>query len=132
MNVVLDTNVFVSGIFFGGTPYKVLDAWRREKFTLVASIEILAEYQRIADELAERYAITDLDIWIELLGMFTKIVKPRRLQMQICEDPDDDKFIACALSVKSPIIVTGDKKLLKVHGTLGLEVLTPAQFIQRR
>lgn len=131
MNVVLDTNVFVSGIFFGGIPYKVLDAWRREKFTLVASVEILAEYQRIADELAERYAITDLDIWIELLGMFTKVVKPRRLRMQICEDADDDKFIACALAVKNAIIVTGDKKLLKVNGTLGIQVETPAQFIRR-
>ena len=44
MRFVLDTNVFVSGVFFGGHPYRILNAWRESRFTLVLSVEILDEY----------------------------------------------------------------------------------------
>jgi putative PIN family toxin of toxin-antitoxin system len=45
MRIILDTNVFVSGIFFTGPPYRILEAWRDRKIELVVSPEILEEYQ---------------------------------------------------------------------------------------
>ena len=53
MKIVLDTNVLVSGIFFSGPPYEILKAWRDGRIGLVISTEILTEYQRVADELAQ-------------------------------------------------------------------------------
>ncbi len=53
MKVVLDTNVFVSGVFFSGPPYLILQAWRDQKIELIVSPDILAEYQRVGEILAE-------------------------------------------------------------------------------
>lgn len=51
MRIILDTNVFISGIFFSGPPSKILKEWRNRKFQIVLSQEILSEYRRVANEL---------------------------------------------------------------------------------
>jgi putative PIN family toxin of toxin-antitoxin system len=53
VRVILDTNVFVSGVFFSGRPFRILEAWRDRKLQLIASQEILEEYQRVGETLAE-------------------------------------------------------------------------------
>jgi predicted nucleic acid-binding protein len=55
LKVVMDTNVFVSGVFFGGPPYQILKAWQSGVFELVVSQEILDEYQRVGEILATAY-----------------------------------------------------------------------------
>lgn len=55
MRIVLDTNVFVSGVFFSGPPCDILNAWRSGKVRLVLSAEILEEYRRTGEELARRF-----------------------------------------------------------------------------
>ncbi len=55
MRVILDTNVFVSGVFFVGPPYRILEAWRDGKLRLVLTQEILEEYQRVGEALAEQF-----------------------------------------------------------------------------
>ena len=54
--VVVDTNVFLSGVFFGGVPGRILEAWQAGHLTLVLSPAILAEYHRAGAALAARYA----------------------------------------------------------------------------
>ncbi|HLA87516.1 MAG TPA: PIN domain-containing protein [Anaerolineales bacterium] len=56
LNVVMDTNVFVSGVFFSGPPYQILNAWQSGEFELVVSQEILDEYRRVEEILAEESA----------------------------------------------------------------------------
>ena len=67
MNVIVDTNVFVAGVFFSGPPYAILDAWRHGRLTLVVSPAILDEYRRVAHELAEEYPGVDPAPPLELL-----------------------------------------------------------------
>jgi predicted nucleic acid-binding protein len=55
-------------------------------------------------------------------------VEPVNLQQQVCRDPDDDKFISCAISGKAEVIVSGDKDLLSVSGITGMKVLRPIEF----
>lgn len=55
MKIVLDTNVFISGIFFSGPPSQILEAWKNRRLKIVLSQQILSEYQRVAEELAETY-----------------------------------------------------------------------------
>ena len=57
MKVVLDPNVFVSGIFFRGSPYQILEALRNGKIQLIFSPEILDEYRRVGEILAEDRSI---------------------------------------------------------------------------
>lgn len=53
LKVVMDTNVFVSAVFFSGPPYQILNAWQSGEFELAVSEEILDEYRRVGEILAE-------------------------------------------------------------------------------
>jgi predicted nucleic acid-binding protein len=60
MRIVLDTNVFISGIFFSGPPSQILTAWKNSKFQIVLSQEILKEYRRVAVSLADKFTMIDI------------------------------------------------------------------------
>ena len=60
MKVVLDTNVLISGIFFSGPPARILAAWADGGFELVASVEVLTEYRRVAGRLHKKYSSIDM------------------------------------------------------------------------
>src|SRR5436190_368442 len=108
MDIILDTNVFISGIFWSGPPYKILKAWQHRKLGLVISQDILDEYDRVSKALSRQYPNIDLSPFIELLAVNSKMHVPSKLNEQISRDPDDDKFIACALSAKVKYIISGD------------------------
>ena len=129
MRIVLDTNVFVSGVFFSGPPYQILKAWRHGHLHLVISKEILDEYQRIGEELAVTFPGIDLGPILKLVTLKAKFFPSQRLPAPLCDDPDDDKFFACALAGKNRIIVSGDKHLLKVSGFRTIQVLKPRDFV---
>ncbi len=131
MNIVLDTNVFVSGVFFPGPPSRILNAWRDKTIQIVLSREILKEYRRVGAELSAQYPPIDIQPIIELIVHKALIIAATPLPEQVCKDADDDKFIACALTAKSHIIVSGDKHLLKVSGFQGIQVLKPREFVDR-
>jgi putative PIN family toxin of toxin-antitoxin system len=129
MRLVLDTNVFISGVFFSGPPYEILDAWRLRKVDLVISPDILDEYRRAGEKLAKRYQGVDLEPFLELLAIKARIVEPLPLDETVCSDPDDDKFIACALASRTKLICSGDKALLRASGYRGITILRPKDFV---
>lgn len=130
MRVVLDTNVFVSGVFFSGPPYRILCAWRDGLVQVVVSPEIVAEYVRVGEELNEHFPSVDLSPVLALLATAGVIVEPAALSEQVCADPDDDKFLACALSAGCQFVVSGDKHLLDVSGYQGVTVVRPRTFVE--
>jgi len=128
---VVDTNVFVSGVFFSGPPYRILDAWRHGKVELVLSVEILAEYRETGAELARQFSQADLQPWLELVALKATFVDSPPLLKQVCTDPDDDKFLACALAGRVKTITSGDKALLRASGYGGITVLKPRDFVDK-
>jgi predicted nucleic acid-binding protein len=58
-------------------------------------------------------------------------VEPASVPVSACDDPDDLKFLACALAGGARIVVTGDRALLRASGFRGLEVVTPREFVRR-
>jgi putative PIN family toxin of toxin-antitoxin system len=131
VNVVLDTNVFVSGIFFSGIPGKILEAWRDGELTLVTSPKILEEYRRVGDYLSARHESVDLQPFLSLAATSGLVIEDIDLPGQICEDPDDDKFLACAVASGAKVVISGDKHLRRVSGWRGVEVLTPRSFHEK-
>jgi predicted nucleic acid-binding protein len=67
MKVVIDTNTFVSGIFWGGYPYKVLLLWRAQRFKLVANESILREYNRVINEIAQEKDSLLGNAWLQYI-----------------------------------------------------------------
>jgi putative PIN family toxin of toxin-antitoxin system len=131
VKVVIDTNVFVSGVFFKGPPYQILKAWRAESFELAISQEILDEYRRVEGELASEHSSVDLEPALTFITKNICLTIPKPLDEPVCSDPDDDKFLACALACESKIVVSGDKHLLSVSGYQEIEVMKPRQFAEK-
>lgn len=130
MKIVLDTNVFISGVFFGGPPYQILDAWRNGKIDIVLSEEIFTEYQRVAKELLKQFREVDISAFLDLITVNAMWVEAPQLPFNVSADPDDDKFLSCALASKTKIAVSGDKHLLAVSGYRSIEVIKPSAFIE--
>ena len=131
MRVVLDTNVFVSGVFFGGTPGRVLEAWRDGRAEVVLSREIVEEYVRVGEELADRFPGVDLSAALELLTVSATLVTAPPLPERASRDPDDDKFLACALAAGADCVVSGDRDLLDLSSYEGIVVLSPRDFFDQ-
>ena len=131
MKVIVDTNVFISGVFFSGPPHQILNAWRDGKIQMAISQEILKEYWRVGEEIAEQFPSIDLKPILDLVTIEAELYQTQDLPTSVCSDPDDDKFLACAIASGSRIIVSGDKHLLTVSGYQGIESLKPHEFIKR-
>ena len=129
MRAVLDTNVFVSAVFFGGLPGEVLSAWRDGAVEIVLSAEIADEYRRVGVRLAAQFPRVELGPALHLVLSHATIVTPATLPEAVCRDPDDDKFIACALAAGAPYLVSGDRDLLALSRVRGVTVLSPRAFV---
>ena len=130
IRVVLDTNVLVSGIFWSGAPSHILEAWHDCKIKLVTSPDILQEYSRVTQAISRKYKNIDISRIIELVTILSDVYQPVKLDSAISRDPDDDKFIACALSAGCHIIVSGDKDLLDVGSYGEVKILSPSDFLK--
>jgi putative PIN family toxin of toxin-antitoxin system len=130
MRVILDTNVILSAIFFGGIPGRILEAYRDGEITLVLSPEILEEYRETAARLAKKFDV-EYEALLEWIAIHSEMEQPAQLLSPVCADPDDDKFIACALVSDAKIICSGDRHLLEVNGYQGIEVIKPRVFTEK-
>ena len=130
MRIVIDTNVIMSGVFFGGVPLRVLQIWRDGDAHLVISPEILEEYRRVGEELESRFSGVRFAPFLSLLVTNAEIIEPSPLQETVSRDPDDEKFIACAVAARFDFIVSGDKHLLEVAEYRGVKVVTPRSFVE--
>jgi len=130
VKIVLDTNVFVSGVFFTGPPYQILNAWREHRVRLLASPEIIEEYHRIGQELSSQFPEVDLASFLRLLSIHAEIILPQPLPPVIHDDLSDDKFIECAIAGKASFIVSGDKHLLRLGRFRDTRILKPREFVQ--
>lgn len=130
MRVVVDTNVLISGVFFGGMPSRILEAWRDGSFEIVVSPEILEEYRRVGEKLAAQFTGVSLEPFLALLVMTAEVIEAPALPEQVSRDPEDDKFIACAVAGGCELVISGDKDLLEVSGFRGLKIVTPREFLE--
>lgn len=130
MRIILDTNVLVSGVFWSGPPFKILELWRDKKVHLITSPEIIVEYQRVAIELAEKFQTVAIDPLLSLIVASSEIYIPPDLPSQVCKDPDDDKFIACAIASRADFVISGDKNLLATSGYQGVKTIKPREFLK--
>ena len=108
-----------------------MKAWRDGKIQLILSEIILEEYLRVAEVLSKRFPQIQLGPVLELLTVEAEFTFTFDLPEPFCADPDDDKFIECAIAGKAEAIVSGDKHLLKVSGYHDIEIITPRKFVDK-
>jgi len=129
IRVVLDTNVFVSS-FFGGNPRTIVDLWKTGEISLCLSRAIVEEYV----EVLRRLGLQNERELGELLALFARgyniqfTAKTPELRI-VKEDPDDDKFIECAVALKAEVIISGDRALTGIKNYMGIRIVTPKEFL---
>jgi putative PIN family toxin of toxin-antitoxin system len=130
IGVVLDTNVYVSALLFGGNPRAVVELAEDGLIELWISDSIKGEVERI---LAKKFSWPQPRVRdaASYLWSLTQPVAPRQTVTD-CTDPDDNRILECALAAHAEIIVTGDGHLLKLHPYKRILVLTPRQFLESK
>lgn len=127
--VVIDTNVFVSS-FFGGIPRKIISLWKNDEIVLCLSQGIIEEYLEVLNRvgLKEKSEIENLTkLFAEgYNAVFT--AKTPNIEV-VKDDPEDNKFLECAVALDCKIIVSGDKHLLELRKYIDIEILSPREFI---
>lgn len=120
LRVVLDTNVFISGLLSRtGVSAQALNAWRERRYLLVTSDAIIAEIQAVLNypHIRNKYAIPDEDIR-QLVAILHKdaLLVPGKANVAgtVPPDPEDEKFLACAMESLADLIVSGDHHLERV------------------
>jgi putative PIN family toxin of toxin-antitoxin system len=96
---VIDTGVFVAGVFWRHEAHLCLKAWLQGILLPVVSEEILAEYEELLERVKqEQHFQTDTETWLDALRTSALWVTPVALEQKVCRDPKDNKIIGAALA----------------------------------
>jgi putative PIN family toxin of toxin-antitoxin system len=129
---VLDANVYVSAIIQpAGTPGRLIQRFLREaSFELVLSPAIVDEVLRALGYRKVRKLLhgADAQLWFEDIVVLADVVADTQLS-GVCEDPDDNKYLAAALEGRASHVVTGDRRFLAVGEHAGVEIVAPRAFL---
>ena len=129
IKVVVDTNVFISS-FFGGNPRKIIDLWKSGDVILCLSRPIIDEYIEVLRRL-ELQNEKEID---ELLGLFAHgynvVFTAKTPELHIVEkDPDDNRFIECAVALKAKFVISGGKALKEIRDYMNIKIVSPREFL---
>lgn len=124
--VVIDTNIFVSGILYGGNAQRVLRLFQLARIEIIISPTILAEILVTLKKFS--LSETDLDELSELIQSKARKVNPKA-HIRVSRDPKDNMLLEAAVAGHADYLVTGDKDVLTL-GTYGRTlIVTPKEFL---
>ena len=130
MRIVVDTNVVISGTFFKGNPRRVVEAIIKSEVDAYATTYIVDEYQGVVRRIIERGVGTfDGSGFIRFIADLNFI--EAITEVSVCRDPNDNKFISCAIDAEALYIVSGDKDLLDLKEYEGIQMITAAEFVEK-
>ena len=129
IRVVLDTNIYVSSVFWLGKPHQIVELAVNGKIQAFTSTQILEELERVL----KRDFLEDHDFiesQIALILEYSKIVKSANTIQAIKDDPDDNKIIECAVTANADYIVTGDPHLLNLKEFHLTKIVKADEFLR--
>jgi uncharacterized protein len=129
IRIVLDTNVIVSALVFGGIPRAVLELAQGGQCEFFYSEPIQAEVRRVLSEKFE-WPEAMLQQALPVLWGMGKLVVPRTTIKAVPDDPDDNRILECALEAQAHVVVSGDHHLLAMMKYKSVSIVTPRQFIE--
>ena len=131
MIIVIDNNIFISGLIKKGASSEIFDLFLKQEFTLFISIPILHELATtlIKPKFNKLIPDTDKITLLKLLKQRSTLVMPSR-KFKACRDPKDNKVLDCAFAAKADFIITGDKDLLVLSPFHKIPITTPNEFLK--
>ena len=129
MKVVLDTNVLISAIMFGGKSRDILEMGISGKIRIATSQDILKELAEVLVDKKFRSSVLFVQQTIHELSEISELVIMTGKINFIKEDPDDNRILECAVSSKADYIVSGDKHLLSLKNFKKIKIYSPSDFL---
>lgn len=130
LKVVLDTNILISALIFTGMLSKIVNLWKDGSIVPVLTKETFNEFREVLNY--PKFSLTKAEISAiirqEILPYF-EVVKAARNVKGVCRDPQDDKFISCAVSARADYIVTGDEDLLVLKQYGQTKIISASEFL---
>lgn len=131
IRAVLDTNTVISALLFSGTASRLVRAWQSSLFEVLLSKPILEEYLRALAY--PKFRLTEEEVRSlveeEILPFAGTVRRPRRLKV-LLRDPDDRKFLECAVAGKAGHVVSADKDLRSLGTIRGIVIVTAGEFLE--
>ncbi len=132
IRTVIDTNVIISAILFGGIPGELISLWKSGHIQPLTSKDIIDEYIKVLTY--QKFKLSEKEInyilYNEILPYFEVItLKPGQAIIQ--EDPSDDKFLHCANAGRASVIISGDQHLINLKSYGKIKILTLSQFLEK-
>jgi uncharacterized protein len=129
IRIVLDANVIVSALVFGGVPRGVLELVEAGQCELFYSAPIQTEVRRV---LAEKFDWPQamIDEVLPVVWSMGKLVAPRITLNAVPADPDDNRILECAVEARAQALVSGDRPLLDLQDYKSIPIVTPRQFLE--
>lgn len=130
--VVIDTSVWISGVYYRGNPFRVLQEWRDAQFELINTQATLEEITRRLRDKAIQFGAdpTLAEDWVEYISVFANLVEPTGAGQGVTRDPKDDKFLDAAVSGKAVFLVSSDHDLLSLKEYQGIKIVSPKEFLE--
>ncbi len=129
--VVLDTNILVSALLFRGELNRILILWKTGKVTPVISGDTFKEFSDVLRY--PKFKLTTMEIKRiieeEVLPYFEIVDDVKELH-GVCSDPDDDKFLACAVASGAKVLVSGDAELCNVRKYKSVRIISARDFLE--
>ncbi len=135
MRIVIDTNIWVSGLLWRGMPWKLLSLAEAGEVELCIAPSMLVElaevlsYERLQPRL-EQLELTPEELVAYALNL-TSIFEVTEGDPIVVADPDDDVFLYCAAVAGAACVVSGDRHLLDLGGYTGIPILTVRDFFAK-
>ena len=129
IRIVLDTNVIVSALVFGGVPRGVLELAEAGQCELFHSEPIQTEVRRVLAEKFE-WPRAMLQQVLPVLWSMGTLVVPRTTLNVVPADPDDNRILECAVAAHAQVVVSGDRHLLDLQNYKSIPIVTPRQFLE--
>ncbi len=131
IGIVLDTNVYISGILFGGNSRDILNKIIEGKITLYISDDIFGEIKDVLSRKKLDFPPEIVHNIINEIESISELIYPTAFYNIVEKDKDDNIIIDCAVEAKADFIVTGDKILQEIKSFKGIEILSPRDFLDR-
>jgi len=131
LKVVLDTNVLISAILFGGKPRQILERAIRGEIRLCLSEPILEELKGVLQRSKFDYSPEMIQFILTELTGIADFVNPSETINVVLEDPDDNRILECAVEAGTNYVITGDFHLLKLSRYRNIGVVNVVGFLER-
>jgi putative PIN family toxin of toxin-antitoxin system len=126
---VIDTNVIISAVRWGGIPRQVFEQITLDKSELIMSYEQLLEVEHTARYPRLNLSPADIEVLMEFIKItFTLVYIPKKLNV-IKEDPSDNIILETATDHNAEYVISGDKHLLKLKQYKNIKIVTPKEFL---